>query len=462
MAQFFTPKSNKSKTLKQNTIATLRIDAHDHAGNGLCLSSKPITIVPEGLQGELCRVRYSKQTKKVNFAELVKVEEASELRSKAFCEYYGQCGGCSLQHTNAGHGLALKEKALTTFVSNKLGMSDTNDKNGLWHAPVLSDIDYKQRPKKTSYRRRIRLAIDARNKQKIKIGFRAANSQSVIDIKHCAIANDSINECLQVLRMHLPHLPSVHKIGHIVITEGLNQLQVAIFTPQKLCKKSLEKLEKLASSVAFNIVIEAKDGGSFSLPSSDGQPASPLFIEDMQNVPLRIDSKHFLQVNKAVNQAMIQRAKEWLALCAEDSVHDFFCGSGNFALSFANHVASIKAYEGVAEMVTVANANAQSMALTNIEFHTADLSSPEALQSLAFEQNSKVVLDPSREGALELCQFLATQKLGHILYVSCNPNSFVRDASYLLPRYRLSKISALDMFPFTKHLELMALFTLKV
>jgi 23S rRNA (uracil1939-C5)-methyltransferase len=460
VAKFFVPKSNKSKARKQSTPITLQIDANDHAGNGLCLSSKPITVVQDALEGEVCELRFSKQTKKVNFADVVKVLEPSEFRVTPFCEYYQQCGGCSLQHVTAKHGLALKEKALQTFVRNKLNLPDQYEDATLWQKPVLSDIDYSEDPVNTSYRRRIRLAIDARNKQKVKIGFRSAHSKTIVDIAKCAIASSAINDCLPLLRKTIAYLPSVHKIGHIVVTEADNSLQIALFVSQALCKKSNEKLSIFASLATISIVVNVKSGETICLPQTDSDSSDSVIIEDIPSVKLAIKSSHFLQVNKTVNQSMIKKAKAWLAPDESYTLYDFFCGSGNFALSFAKLVGSVNAYEGLSEMVESAKSNAKNMGVKNCHFESADLSSIEEVEGLSFQTKSMVILDPSREGALELCQFLANKGVEKILYVSCNPNSFVRDAKHFLPAYHLSKICALDMFPFTKHLEVMALFTL--
>jgi 23S rRNA (uracil1939-C5)-methyltransferase len=218
------------------------------------------------------------------------------------------------------------------------------------------------------------------------------------------------------------------------------------------------------------VVINTKNSAAVCLP--ENIQLQSVIIEDAPNVKLAIESSHFLQVNKAVNKAMIKQAIAWLDPNTEHTLYDFFCGSGNFALSFANKVKSVKGYEGHSTMVNVAKTNAEKMAVNNCEFISADLSSTDDLKKIEFEPNAIVILDPSREGAYELCQYLTKVGVFKILYVSCNANSFVRDASYLLQNvslgtpskgtkpYELTKVCALDMFPFTKHLELMALFTL--
>ncbi|MGK0371582.1 MAG: 23S rRNA (uracil1939-C5)-methyltransferase, partial [Glaciecola sp.] len=386
MATFFTPKSGKSKNQPQGKASQLTIDTHDHAGNGLCLSSKPITIVPDALVGEVCQVKFTKQSKKVSFAESIKIIEPSPLRTIPFCEYYAHCGGCSLQHTSAKHGLALKQNALKVFVDKQLTLPSMFASSEAWEKPVLSDIDYSDDPVYTQYRRRIRLAVDARNKQKVKIGFRAQRSQSIIDIPKCPVASSAINDVLPSLRQALTHLPSIHKVGHIVITEGEVALQVALFTTHSLCKKSVERLSELASLLTIDIVVKPKGLDAICLHANSHElenhthrksqfSKSALVIEDLPGIKLGIESSHFLQVNKAVNQGLIKKAKAWLNPKGTHTLYDFFCGSGNFALSFAKNLGAVKGFEGVKDMVEVAKINAGNIGADNCEFTTIDLSS---------------------------------------------------------------------------------------
>lgn len=450
----------KPKRVPKKEYQTLTIDKHDHSGNGLCLNTQPIVVVANALKGEKCEVKFTKQSKKVNFADVTKVFDASEQRVTPFCQYFGQCGGCSLQHTSAQNGLALKEQALKDFVGKNLNSVANNIDENVWDKPVLSEIDYESsNGGDTGYRRRIRLAIDARNKSAVKIGFRAVNSAKIIDIASCLVASKSINQCLEQIRKVLKQLPSISKVGHVVITQGDSHLQVAIFITHKLCERSLGQLAQIALAINCEVLVKSKHAQAIMFNSHAKGEQGAVIIEDKPKVSLSIKSEHFLQVNKAVNQRMISSVKDWLAPEPKDTLYDFFCGSGNFALSLAEHVSAVKGFEGINEMVQVATENAQSIGCSNCQFSTMDLSSADQLKQLTFDNKALVVLDPSREGAVALCQFLANSGVKRIVYVSCNPNSFIRDAAFLMPNYRLDKIKALDMFPFTKHIELMALFT---
>ena len=112
-------------------------------------------------------------------------------------------------------------------------------------------------------------------------------------------------------------------------------------------------------------------------------------------------------------------------------------------------------------MVQRGQQNALAQGIDNIAWHHHDLQNLQ-LDSLFTEyQIDKALLDPSREGALAACkQIVKNQKLARVVYVSCNPTTFMRDAQILLAAgLQLSKVNLIEMFPYTKHIELMALFT---
>jgi 23S rRNA (uracil1939-C5)-methyltransferase len=116
--------------------------------------------------------------------------------------------------------------------------------------------------------------------------------------------------------------------------------------------------------------------------------------------------------------------------------------------------------EGLSKMVQQATENAQLNQLQNVHFWQADLHLPWGKTAWNQPIYQKVLLDPARAGAEGAVKQLLVLKPAQILYVSCNPATFARDAKVLLAAgYQLQKLAGVDMFPHTAHLELMALFS---
>ena len=101
---------------------------------------------------------------------------------------------------------------------------------------------------------------------------------------------------------------------------------------------------------------------------------------------------------------------------------------------------------------------ARQQGITNIQWRTADLSNEAELNALTLKKYHKVLLDPSREGAIQACQQIAKARVESVVYVSCNPATFNRDLAPLLQAgYRIVKLGIMEMFPYTQHIESMAL-----
>ena len=152
-------------------------------------------------------------------------------------------------------------------------------------------------------------------------------------------------------------------------------------------------------------------------------------------------------------------ALAWLQPGADDVVLDLYAGIGNFTLPMAQRAKTVRAVEGVAKMVQQLATNAHLNGLSNVTAYQADLHLPWPKAAWHQRDYTKVVLDPARAGAQGAVQQVVALKPAQILYVSCNAATFARDSKVLLGAgYHLEKLSGIDMFPYTSHLEVMALF----
>jgi len=103
--------------------------------------------------------------------------------------------------------------------------------------------------------------------------------------------------------------------------------------------------------------------------------------------------------------------------------------------------------------------NAASNGLSNVEFFAADLTKDLSRMDWAQQKFDKILIDPPRSGAQEICHYLAAFSAQKIVYVSCNPATLARDAGILLSHgYRLTHAGVMDMFPHTGHVESLAVF----
>jgi 23S rRNA (uracil1939-C5)-methyltransferase len=170
----------------------------------------------------------------------------------------------------------------------------------------------------------------------------------------------------------------------------------------------------------------------------------------------------FTQVNAELNSNMVHRAIDWLDVQPDERVLDLFCGLGNFTLPLARKAGQAVGVEGDESMVVRGRENAGLNQLSNVTFHGADLQADFTRQPWAGEGFDKILIDPPRSGAQEICEYLTAFGARRVLYVSCNPATLARDAGEMVRNgYRLVRAGVMDMFPHTTHVESMALFERK-
>ena len=161
---------------------------------------------------------------------------------------------------------------------------------------------------------------------------------------------------------------------------------------------------------------------------------------------------------------MIRRAIALLAPTIQDRVVDLFCGLGNFTLPIAVKGAQVHGIEGSEGLIAMARDNANANRLEErCSFSVGNLFAPGVFEQAIdrFGHFNKVLIDPPREGAIEVVKFLAAvARPERIVYVSCDPGTLARDAAVLVNAgdYRLKCAGIINMFPQTSHVESMAMF----
>jgi 23S rRNA (uracil1939-C5)-methyltransferase len=409
-------------------------------GRGVARVNGKTVFIRGALAGEVIKSRYHACHKNYDEAELVNVVEASPARITPQCEYFNHCGGCSLQHLDYEQQLQHKQAALERLLTGVV-------KPESWQSPLLGDP--------WGYRHRARFAVSA-DRQGVRLGFRRADSHEIVDIAHCDIIFSSLSERLIEIKAMLSSLVNRTSISDLSIVEDSAGLQgVMLLSKHPLIAADLDLLTAFAQRSAM--IVEVQQGKAFASKlvwrSTDKVFSYKI---PMVNVDLPFGFTDFTQVNPAINRLLVERAISWLALDSSDTLADFFCGLGNFSFAVAQHIASVVGFEMMRAMVARANGNVTADQFSNIVFKQADLMS----QAFVFNNTfNKVLLDPPRAGAEQLCRQLAVNSVEKIVYVSCNPATFARDSEILLAGgYSLQKISMAEMFPQTLHVELIGLF----
>ncbi|GGW80834.1 23S rRNA (uracil(1939)-C(5))-methyltransferase RlmD [Alteromonas halophila] len=444
MVSFYKPGKGKSAQSARPTRTHLTIDDWDWQGQGV-VRGKPVTFVSGALPGERCEVSVTHRKKQVANGRVINVEQQNPARQLPFCPVAGTCGGCQLQHVDSEAALTWRQQAIDRLIRNATGQAVTQHMH--WKAPLTGN--------KPAYRRKARLAVDARNPDKLAIGYRARQDNRVIDIEACPVLVEQLSVLIAPLKKLLRSHSGVRHVGHIGLLAGESVSQVTIKATRPLSAAFTTALSVFAKDWQINLLVDGHDGVIHTLHQQ-----APLHCYVSDNRYISPGPNDFIQVNHEVNRAMIAQAIDWLEVKNGDVIADWFCGLGNFWLPLADLGVRVQAIEGVADMVRKAKHTAQGQGISGIDWQHLDLADYEVVCEALARDIQKVLLDPSREGASVVCQALVTHPVERILYISCNPSTFSRDAGTLTAGgYQLEKASLIEMFPYTQHLEMMALFT---
>ncbi|WP_222908958.1 23S rRNA (uracil(1939)-C(5))-methyltransferase RlmD [Pseudomonas sp. DNDY-54] len=419
----------------------LRIERLANDGRGIAFFEGRTWFVDGALPGEEVEARVTGARSQVVEARNERVLTASPQRRSEPCPHARVCGGCSLQHVPAADQLALKQRSLAEQLSRQAGVEPAH-----WSAP-LSGPEF-------GYRRRARLAVRWDHKaRRLDVGFRAGASQDIVSIRECLVLVQPLQTLLPELLAVLHALDRPQAIGHVELFSG-TAIAVLVRHTVALADADLQRLSAFAQAQGVQLWLQGEGGP---------QPLDPAYSLGYRlpawALELAWQPGDFVQVNAPVNEAMVAQALDWLAPEPGERVLDLFCGLGNFTLPLARNGAQVVAVEGVAEMVERARTNAARNGLLNAHFYQADLSKPLAEAQWAEGGFQAVLLDPPRDGALEIVRQMTTLGARRVVYVSCNPATLARDAAELIGQgYQLKRAGVLDMFPQTAHVEAMALF----
>lgn len=438
--------SNQAKS--EPTLHTAVIEKLSHDARGIARIDGKITFIEGALPGETVVFDYLRRKADFNEGRLVRVEIPSDQRVDAECPHYERCGGCSLQHLNASAQIHEKQALLIDILA-RIGHCGPEE-----ILPPLSANHW-------HYRNKARLSVRyVEKKQATLVGFREKHKPRYIaEIKQCAILNKEVDAQLASLRRLIDAFDDPHTIAQIEVAAG-DQVALIFRNLRALSANDETRLQDFANQSGFRVFLQPGGPDSVYLFHPTDVDELLTYRLDDHAIEFQFHPTDFTQVNAELNQQMVARAIELLALEPEDKVLDLFCGLGNFSLPIAKYCSQVMGIEGSSAMVERARHNALRNSIKNTRFEAANLDDESALSSLVPGQYNKILLDPPRTGALAVVKQMNHLNPERIVYVSCNPATLARDASSLINQgYRLISAGVMDMFPHTAHVESIALFT---
>jgi len=434
--------------------ADVVIESLDQEGRGVAHVDGKATFVEGALPGERVDAVTVRERPTYAVARAGNIRKASASRVTPRCPHFGVCGGCTLQHAHPSLQIAAKQRALEDALA-RIGRVRPEI--------VLPPIEGPA----WEYRYRARLSVrHVVKKGGVLVGFHERKSSFVADMTQCYVVPRKLSDLLPRLR---------ELIGALTIRDRLPQIEVAVGETQHclvyaLVLRILEPLSRDDETALATF--EDTHGVEFWLQSGGPATVVPFrkatalaYLLPEFDLRMPFAPTEFTQVNYAINRVLVRRAMAQLAPQPGECVADFFCGIGNFTLPIARLGAHAVGVEGSAALVRRAQENAAANGLTDrTTFLAANLFADTERTLASLGHIDRVLIDPPREGAVELVKALPAKEspegLKRIVYVSCAPGTLARDASVLVHErgYHLAAAGVVNMFPHTAHVESIAVF----
>lgn len=403
------------------------IAAMGRQGDGVAETPQGRVHVPFTLPGERVEIE-RQQDQQGERGTLLRIIEASAERVKPRCRHFGECGACALGHWAEAPYLAWKR----VLVCEALAREQVS-------ANVAQTIP-------AHGAGRIRAVFHTgRGTNKNAVGFAKRRSQEIVDMEGCPVLAQPLNASLPLMRELSKILLSTGKPVDLHVTLAERGLDIDIRGPGKLPKEIESKIVSFAAAKKLLRV------SLHSEPLAKLMPPTHL----VGNVRVNLPPAPFLQATAEGERVLAEQVVA--AGEGSKSAADLFCGIGTFALRLAGKM-RVSAFDNHEPSVLALREAAKSPGLKPLQAAVRDLFrwplTRDELKAFDF-----VTLDPPRQGAETQARELAQSKVKKIAYVSCDADSFARDAKILLGGgFTLREVTPVDQFLYSPHVELVGVF----
>jgi 23S rRNA (uracil1939-C5)-methyltransferase len=380
----------------------LKIEKLVYGGEGLSRLDGEVVFTPFVLPGETVEAERTTARRHVQHARVVRIEQPSADRTDPLCRVFGRCGGCQYQHATYAAQLEFKRDILAETL-RRVGK--------IVFDPARIAIESAE---PFGYRNRVQLHLD-----RGRVGYLEMNSRRPVSVERCPIASPKINEVLAALNRLVRDRRWPNFIGSIEIFTDEQQVQWNVLdTAQPVAKRFFDWLaEEVPGTVT----------GPLGYPVNDDR--------------FHVSGTSFFQVNRFL---LPQLAKLAIADAIGDTAWDLYAGVGLFSAPLSRRFAKVTAVEsGRAAGDLRRNTSAEVVA-----------EQTEVFLAKATEAPDFVLADPPRAGlGKSVTARLGDLKPRRLVIVACDPATLARDLAALQPAYEIERITLVDLFPQTFHLE---------
>ncbi len=455
--------------MKRGDILEGNVIRYDYPGRGIVLADGREVTVKGVLPGQEVRCRIKKANSSKCEAMLLEILERSPMERESDCSHYPECGGCQMRTLSYQDQLELKADQIHRLLEDVLVDPDENWFEGIKPSPV-----------ETGYRNKMEFTFgDPCKDGPLVLGMHKKGSfYDIVDSSDCRI----VDADLRAIRSTVLEIaaetswPYYHRLSHkgyfrhllVRKARATGQILVDLVTTTQceqgesssdLDKTLVERLTELSLDGTIAGILHTYNDSVADTIQNDRTDilyGTDRIEEKLLGMEFQITPFSFFQTNSGGAEVLYDTVRSYIGDTQDKVLFDLYSGTGTIAQILAPVAKHVTGVEIVEEAVEAARINARKNHLDNCDFICADVL--KVIDSLE-EKPDMIVLDPPRDGIHpKAMPKILNFEVDRIVYISCKATSLKRD---LVPMqqagYRVKKISAIDLFPGTCHVETVVL-----
>lgn len=430
----------------------VKIDHMTKDGAGVTRLEKKPMYVKYGIENEELLVNIDFEGKRNVFASIKEVLKPSIYRVQPKCKVYYKCGGCHLSHLSYEGQLDFK-----TNVVKKL-YSKSTLKDIVVHPCIGQDNPY-------FYRNKVQTPVQKKGKNII-VGFYQEESHDIVPYERCLIQDELSDKVIKSVVAAMkenkiePYNEDLRSgvVRHILVRRAQKETMLVLITNVnsfagrnnfvQSIKKKVPELTTIVQNINprhTNVILGEKENILYG---------KGFIVDTLCGINFKISPKSFYQINKQQCEKLYNKAIELANLTGNEIVLDAYCGIGTIGMIASKKAKEVYGVEIVEDAIKDAKMNAKVNNILNCHFYCDD--AQDFMKKYSGGKVDVVFIDPPRKGCSEqFIKALAKFKPKRIVYISCNPETQVRDVTLLSELgYEMHDVYPFDMFPQTYHVEI--------
>ena len=450
--------------VEKNKEYVVEIIDNGFEGEGIAKINDFTIFVPNAIKGEKVKILIVKVLKSYGYGKIIELLEKSIDRVKSDCDTYKRCGGCSLRHIKYEKTLEMKQNAVQSLVNkilkNKIEVQKTLGMENPYY-----------------YRNKAQYPVGKNSEGKAQIGVFANRTHEIIPIQECYMQNKKSQEVAKfVIEFINANNISVYNektrkglVRHIVTKVGVktNEIMCVLVINGKEIPKEKELVTEVTKKFpeVKTIVKNINTQNTNVVMGKENIViyGSGYIKDQLGKYIFKISPHSFYQVNPIQAENLYNIGVQAANISKNDIVFDLYCGIGTISLFMAQYAKKVYGIEIVEQAIQDAKENAKINNIENAEFIAGDVENVlDDLIKIKKVIPDVIMIDPPRKGMdNKSVENILNIKPKKLVYISCNPATLVRDLAKFEEEYEVKTIKPVDMFPFTSHVECVAVLHIK-